>query len=129
MKDIANAADLRSAIAQLEVKQCYERLLIKEQFKNTCESVKPTTMLQNFVGDLPIIRNFKGTVAGTVLGMAVGYLSKKIVFGSSHNPINQLLQTLLKTGITNALNNHSSGIKTTAATLIENFIGKKEPTA
>ncbi len=126
MQSITNVADLRSAIAELELKQTYEKLLLKDQFLATCESLKPANLIQNLISDLPIVRNFKGTVAGTAIGMAAGYLSKKIVFGSSHNPIKQFLGTLLQMGITSVMSKNSEGIKSTAAIAIENLMRKKE---
>jgi hypothetical protein len=61
----------------------------------------------------------------TTLGLAGGYLSKKIVVGASHNIFRKLFGSLLEFGITNVVAQHPDSIKS-AGQFIFNMFRKKE---
>lgn len=54
---------------------------------------------------------FKGNILSNVIGITTGYLTKKVLLGSTHNPIKRILGTLLQFVITNVVTKHSEKVK------------------
>ena len=125
MKKITSIAELRESILLLEMKQAYEGRLLKEQFKTTYESLKPANLIHNSLRKFTTSPDFKGNLLNATLSLAAGYLSKKAVIGATHNPLKQLLGTLLQMGVTGIVSKNADGIKSTAMDLISHFLNKK----
>lgn len=126
MVKITSITELRESIVQLEIKQLEEQRLLKEQFMVTYERMKPVNMIKNSIKDLITSSDLKDNLFSTALGLAAGYLSKKAVVGSTHNPIKQILGAFLQLGVTNVVTKNSGEIKDVLLSLISSFLPKKE---
>ncbi|MDP3557459.1 MAG: hypothetical protein Q8T03_08795 [Bacteroidota bacterium] len=125
MEKIQNTNDLKAAIIFLEIKQANEKRILIEQFKATYESMKPVNIIKNTIKELITAPDLKNNLVNTTIGIATGYLSKKIAIGSTHNPIKQVLGTLLQLGVTNIVSKNASGIKSGAISLLNTLISKR----
>ncbi|HEX7412780.1 MAG TPA: hypothetical protein VF411_01955 [Bacteroidia bacterium] len=125
MQKIKTANDLKAAIQQLEIKQAYELVLLKEQFNTTYESLKPLNLIKNTFREAVSSPKVKNSLLATTIGLAGGYLSKKLMVGASKNPIKKIVGTLLELGVANVASKNSETIKWVADKLI-NFLSKKE---
>ena len=128
MKKITSITELKEAIFLLEIKQKNEAHLLKEQLMITYESFKPVNLIKNSINELITSPELKENILKTTLSLAAGYLSKKVVVGSTHNPLKQLLGTILQLGVTNIVSKNSDGIKSAFLYLINNFLSKKSST-
>jgi len=117
--------DLKDAILQLECKQANELFLLKKEFRNTYETLKPINLLKSTISNLLSVSEFKGNILDAGISLAAGLLSKKTVVGSSHNPIKQLLGTFLQIGVTSLVSKNTEGIKSNANRLLDFFLRKK----
>ena len=126
MQKITSTADLRKSILVLEIKQANEGQLLKEQFKTTIENLKPVNLIKNTVTELATAPDFKGSLLDTAIGLATGYLSKKIIVGNTHNPIKKLFGVILQIGVTNIVSKNADGVKSTGMHLINNIFRKKD---
>ena len=126
MQKITSVIELRESIRLLEIKHKNEGLLLKEQFNISVESIKPINLIKNTIAELVTQPDFKADLMKTTLSLAAGFLSKKIVVGSTHNPFKQMLGTLLQMGVTSIVSKNADGIKSTVSQLISNFLSKKE---
>lgn len=129
MKKITSIIELRETIALLEIKQATEGALLKEQFNVTYENLRPINLIKNTLHQLTSAPDLKGDILNASIGLAAGYLSKKVAIGATHNPFKQLLGNLLQMGITSIVSKNGEGIKATAMQLINNFFGKKDTQA
>jgi hypothetical protein len=125
MKNITTVIDLKNAIQLLEAEQANELMLLKEQAYNTYENLKPVNIIKNSINGLITTPDLKENIIGTTLSIAAGYLSKKVAIGTTHNPVTQLLGTLLQIGVTSIVSKNTAGIKMVAARLINIFFNKK----
>lgn len=125
METITNATELKKAIQLLEIKQKEEGLLLKEQCKTTYDSLRPINLIKNTLKDL-VTPDLKSNLLDSTLSLAAGYVSKKAVIGSTHNPIKQLLGTVLQMGVTSIVSKNTDSIKSIAATIISSFLKKKD---
>ena len=127
MKKITSAAELQESILLLEIKQANEGQLLKAQFKITYESLKPVNLIKSTLNELAAEPDFKGDIFNATLSLAAGYLSKKAVVGSTHNPLRQFFGTLLQMGVTSIVSNNIQEIKVGTIHLINNIFKKNIP--
>lgn len=99
MKGIQNTSELAEQILALELKSKEEWPLLKEELILTGENLNPLKMLKKSIQkgvSKPILQS---KILAGIVGMAAGYASKKIVFGSTHNIVSTLAATLLETEV------------------------------
>jgi hypothetical protein len=125
MEKITSQEELRESIILLEIKQASQKKLLKEQFMITYESVKPVNLIKNKFNDIVSSPNLKENLLNAALSLAAGYLSKKVIIGSTQNPLKQLFGTLLQVGVTGIVSKNSDGIKSTAMDIIGKILRKK----
>lgn len=111
MKKSNETDRLNQAIASLENKQALELSSLKQQFELTYESLKPLNIIKSVFSEMTTSSEIKGNLISNAIGMSTGYLTKKVLLGSSHNPIKKILGTLLQYVITNVVTKHSDNIK------------------
>ncbi len=117
--------DLKAAIAKLEYQKANEWVELKEQIFIISENLKPVNLIKNTFRELVASKDFKADLLNTTLGLTAGYISKKVVVGSTHNPLKQLLGNVLQVGITSAVARSPISIGLTAANFVSRFFKKK----
>ncbi|MBI3520869.1 MAG: hypothetical protein HY062_16140 [Bacteroidetes bacterium] len=124
METITNTSQLRVAIDALEKKQLVEGALLKEQCKITYESLKPLNLIKTTFKEL-VTPDLKGNILDGALSIAAGYISKKAAIGSTHNPLKQLLGTVLQLGVTSLVSKNTNGIKSGVLNIISSVFKKR----
>lgn len=125
MQNINSTAELKNAIELLEVEHALKGSLLKEQFYLTYESLKPINVLKRTLKELTSSAYLIDNIPGTIMGLASGYLSKKLFTGGSGNIFRKLLGSLLQFGVTNVVAKNSESIKSTGLTIFQHFLQKK----
>jgi len=125
MQKIITAVDLKKTIQQLEIRQTNELLSLKEELHIIHENLKPANLVKNTFRELTTAPEFKGNILDVALSLAAGYLSKKVVIGSTHNPLKQVLGTILQMGVTTMVSKNTDGKKSVTAKLISTVFSKK----
>src|SRR6266542_6028153 len=100
METISSAVSLRNAIQLLEAEQVASGIILKEQFLLTYESLKPVNILKNTLKEVATTPLLINNIIGTTVGLATGYLTKKVVIGASGNIFRNLLGAVLQFGVT-----------------------------
>ena len=116
MKKTNHTVTLKEAIALLKRKQEHELIELKDQYFHTYESLKPVNLIKKAFGHVANSSEFRTNVVSNVIGLATGYLSKKVLIGSTHSPVKRILGTLLQFVITNAVS------KRTEKTIEDEFV-------
>lgn len=106
-----NSLLIKERIAFLEKRQRQQIVLLKEQSIITFESLKPMSFLKDTINDFTSQSNLKDDVFDGIAGVTTGFLSKKLIFGTTKNPIKKLAGTLFQVGITALVAKKSSKIK------------------
>lgn len=125
MNQINSITELKAAIHLLEIKRADEEKLLREQFKTTAESLKPINLIKHTLSELTTSPEVKENLLSTVIGLATGYISKRIVIGSTHNPIKQFLGYVLQLGVTGIASKNAGDIKSVVGGLIGKIFRKK----
>jgi hypothetical protein len=126
MQNITSIAELKNAIQLSEAEHTLKGKLVKEQFYLTYESFKPVNLLTNTLNDIAKSPYLVDNILGTAMGLATGYLSKKVFIGASGNKFKRLIGTILQFGITNVVAQNSETIKSFGRSLFQHFSRKKE---
>lgn len=118
---ITTASQLHEAILLMEIKQKDEQILLKEQFKQTYDSLKPVSIIKDSLNELLNLSNLKEEIIDTSISVAVGYLSKKLVFGSTDSNFKQFLGSLLQVGVTSIVSQNTDSIRSFASRILSNI--------
>ena len=125
MEKIASETQLIEAIRLLEIKQKEEGFLLKEQFKITYESLKPVNLIKNTVKDLITTPDLKANLLSSVLSIATGYASKKMLIGETTSPIKRLLGSVFQMGVTSMVSPKAEAIVSGIANVIKHIALRK----
>ena len=126
MENITSSAELKIAIQILETEQEIGAQLIKKQIILVHDSIKPINLLKNTVNDFVTSPYLIDNILGGAVGLASGYLSKKIVVGASGNLFRKLLGIVMQFGVTNAVSQHPEGIKSIGQYIFKHILTKKK---
>jgi len=125
MQNITSAAELKNAIQLLEVEQAEKGQLLKEQFYLTYESLKTVNLIKSTLMEVVSSPFLIDNILGTAMGMATGYLSKKIFIGASGTILKKLLGPILKLGVTSAVAQPINTVKLLGKYVFQRFHHKK----
>jgi hypothetical protein len=126
MQRIITRYDLKSAIQLLELKQTSDALRLKDQFYYTLESMRPINFIKRSLNDLIAFPNVVDTIVSTTIGLGTGYLSKKIIVGTSGNIFRKLLGLMLQIGVTEFVSRHPEKVKSLGQFIFQKLSGEKE---
>jgi hypothetical protein len=126
MQNITSYVRLQNAIELLEDEQDEKKQLLKEQLNYTLASLKPLNLLINALTDIHSSPNLIDNVLGSTIGLASGYLSKRIFVGTSGNLIRKIFGSVLQLGVTGFVAQHPDSVKLFSQFILEHLIRKKE---
>ncbi len=126
MQNITTIFELKIAIQSLEAEQAVKEKLLREQFLLTYDSLRPVNLIKGTIKDIISSPDLLGNILGSTIGLATGYLSKKIVVGTSDNKFKKLMGSVLQFGVTNLVAQHPDPIKSFSRTILKNIFRKKE---
>ena len=111
---INNSNSLKAAIRQLELKQAEQKEAVIEQFYETYESLKPLNIVKNEFKRLTGTINSsdtKNNIVNAVIGLGVGFLTRRLFIGGSHNIFKKLFGTAVQMGVTRLVSANADKIK------------------
>jgi hypothetical protein len=126
MSYINHSVLLKNQIQLLEAEQILKGQILKDQFYIVYESLKPVNLLLRTLKEVSSSPNLIDNVLGTTIGLASGYLSKKMFIGSSGNLIRKLIGSALQFGVTDAVRQHPDAIKSFGQLILQRLFKKKE---
>jgi len=126
MEKITSSAALANAIHILEDAQAIQWQQLKDQLQNTYRSLTSGNLLRNTLNDVATSPYLFDKILGNALGLASGYISKKIVVGASASIIRKLFGSVMQFGITNVVSHNAGAIKTLGRFLIQSVFHKKK---
>jgi hypothetical protein len=122
------ATRLKDAIERLEARQAQEWILLKEQFLDTYESLKPLNVLKNTWRDVSASPDIKENFLGATLGLTVGHVARTLFVGASQQPLKKIFGTLLQAGVSNIVASNSGLLKSLIGNMVSFFTKEKSTT-
>ena len=126
MEAITTTDELKNAIQILEFDQQIREQQLKEQVYLTVESLKPVNLIKSTLHEVASSPYLIDNILGATMGLASGYISRKLVVGGSHNIIKKLFGTILQFGVTNVVAQHTDPIKSVGQYIYQHFLKRKE---
>ena len=126
MNKINQTEALNKTIAALQEKKEIEFSLLKEQFQITYESLKPINLIKSTLANVASSPELKNNVLNNVIGLTTGYISKKVILGSTRNPIKILLGSLFQFAIANVVSRHTESLKSTGENILKRIFRNKD---
>lgn len=126
MQNIHSTIELKEAIRLLAIEQARNNLLLREQFHLTYESLKPVSLLKSTLEDISSSPFLLTNIVGTITSLISGYLSKKMVVGSSTNIFRKFLGVIMQIGVANTIRQHPNAIKSIGKYFLKHIFVKKE---
>ena len=125
MKNINPIDALHARILLLENQQKQDLLLLKSQVHVTFESLRPINLIKSTLTEVSTSTNLKHSLLQNAIGLVTGYLSRKVLVGSSHNPLVGFLGSLFQFAVGNVVAKHSDPIIEKGESLIREFSIRK----
>ncbi len=116
---------LNETISLLQDKQAHQLKILREQFNITYESLKPINLIKSTFREVASSPEIKNNMVSNAIGLTTGYLSKKVLFGASRNPVKRLIGTFLQFAIANVVSKHSDTIKSTGESFVKRIFKNK----
>ena len=118
------AVQLQQLIRTKEDELELERRLLKITFQSAIEKLKPINIIKNSIKEVITAPNLQNNIINNVIGLASGFLTKKLIVGKTHNPISKLLGMLIEVGVANKVTANADGIKSIASLLLNKVMTK-----
>lgn len=126
MYNIVSASELKEAICLLESRQAIQGDLVKEQFELVVFGSDSADPLHRIISDAFGTPRLRKDILYALLGLAAGYLSKRMVVGSSSGVVKKLFGWVLQFGIPMILANKAVNVRSIFENVIHRFFGKDE---
>lgn len=117
---------LNELIIIQELKYATDLEQLKEQFHVAYESVKPLNLIKTAFHEVTASPEIKYDLLSNVIGFATGFLSKRLLLGSLHNPVKKVFGTLFEFAVANLASKHTDGIKRIGGNLWKHFLKKNK---
>jgi hypothetical protein len=118
--------ELKNAIRLVEIRQSMNGQLLKEQLLFTYDTLKPANLIRSTLKEVTSSPFLIGNLTGSVIGLTTGYLSKKIVIGSSVSVLRKLMGYILQYGVTNIISKNAEVIESYGKSFLKRLFSKRK---
>jgi hypothetical protein len=108
----------------LKSKQAYEFEIMRKQFHQTAEGLKPINLISSTLREAIKMPATGNKLVDNTLGIATGLITKKFL-GTSSNPVKSGIGTLLEFGISNLVYKNAFAIKAIGGAIFQSIFSKR----
>jgi hypothetical protein len=110
MKNIREQLEFR--ILELEVHQKENLQMLKEDLQEIIENLTPLNHIKNVIADSEISsENIGQNILNDAIGISSGYITKRLMFGSSSNPVKKVMGSMFQFIVAKFVSNQSERIE------------------
>ncbi|MBF03612.1 MAG: hypothetical protein CMP76_09980 [Flavobacterium sp.] len=110
MKRIDENQILDEKIRLLEIKRNHDFEILRNQFNETLDSLKPVNIVKETIADFKKSKEIKSSLLETTLGIAGGYLTRKMMIGKSAGTLKKITATIVQYLVSNFITNKAEQI-------------------
>lgn len=126
MENITTSAELKIAIQLLEAEQVFHKQLLKDQFSLVHESLKPANIIKNTFNDIASSPYLIDNMLGAAMGLATGFVTKKLASGVPGGLLKKLFGILLQFGVTNVVAHNPNSVMSIGRSIFQRIFHKKQ---
>ncbi len=123
---ITSTTELRDNIKLLEERRIVQGHLLKEEFSQVVESLKPSNIIKNSFSGMASSPHVMRNIIIGVLGVTAAYFSRKKLKKAKNNPVRKLMATVIQAGIASLLAVKGEVIKEKVYLIFNNIFSKKK---
>jgi hypothetical protein len=128
MQKVTSTPELKDVILRLEKKQMEQWVDLKDNINVAMDSLKPINLIKSTYREFLSTPNMANDIMGSTIGLATGFVSKKLVARQTGNALRNLAGGIVQMLIANFVTRHSSVIKTIGSGLLQRVFSKKKMT-
>jgi hypothetical protein len=113
---------LNIRIAELEARRNTQQIELGTQFQSIVDNLKPMKIIKKAMHDVMDLPKMKDGIGNLAIGSITGVLAKKILWGSSMNPIRNILGILTQVLVTNVATHNADGIRNQGENILQPLI-------
>ena len=122
---IASNNELRDNIKLLEERRIVQGQLLKEEFSQVVENLKPSNIIKNSLGGMASSPHVLRNIIIGVTGVTAAYFSRRKLKRSKNNPVRKLMTTVIQAGIASLIAVKGEVIKEKVYLIFKNIFSKK----
>ncbi|MBW6479089.1 MAG: hypothetical protein K0B37_06630 [Bacteroidales bacterium] len=126
MNNITSLSEIRDAIVILEAEQEVRVQQLRQQFQVTYVNLKPVNLLKSAVQEIASTPVLTANFLGTTTGLALGYLTRKVIIGASGGMLRKIFGSVLQFGVTNLIARHPAEIKSISQFVNQSLFGSRK---
>jgi hypothetical protein len=123
MKKMAATSELKNTIQKLQIEQHIRGLELKEQY---IETFNPINLLKDSLKGVATSPGIVENVIAGGVGLLSGFITRKVVVGSSGNIFRKLIGSALQFGATSIVTQNAGTIMSVGQFLLNLFLSKKK---
>lgn len=109
MKNLKEQLEFR--ILELEVQQKENLLFFKEDLEEVLANLTPLNLIKNAIEGEMASDNIGQNILNDAIGISSGYITKKLMFGSSNNPVKKVMGSMFQFIVAKFVSNQSERIE------------------
>ena len=110
MKTLSQNELLDERIKLLKIKQNHDFENLKNRFDATLESLKPINIVKETIADFKKSKDIKNSLFESALGIAGGYVTRKMLVGKSSGMLKKITATIIQYIVSNFITNKAEKI-------------------
>jgi hypothetical protein len=119
MQEINTVAGLRNSIELLEAEHAAKGIQLKDLMLRTYAGLKPVNLLKTTLSNISSSPHLIDSILGAGLGIASGFLSRRLIVGASGGLIRKLIGSVMQAGVTKVIAKNPHVIKTYGQVLLK----------
>lgn len=127
MHNIKSAKELNETITSLKEKQYVQGQLLKEQFHEDIERLKPLNILKTSINDMIKSPDLLNDMISMTVGLTAGYFTNKIFVGRSGSNLKKLFGNIMQFGITTIVVRNPEVIKSIGNRIFQLIFSRRNP--
>lgn len=124
MKKYSSINELKEDIDTLSQLQSSQGKLLKDNFGNTIEHLKPYNLITEAIEDAINSPDLIKNLISTTLGITTGLITKQVFVGGSHNIFKKLLGSMIQYGVTAAIAINPDAVKSVGNKIINGIFSR-----
>lgn len=109
--NINNSHDLQAAVIELEKRKVIQEGLLKEQFHETRESLRPINIIKSSFSKITHSPEIRNGVFKTVAGIGIGLLTKNMFLGKAIPLVKSLVGNAVETSVEKTVKTGADTVK------------------
>ena len=122
------SAILKTRILELETELKADQIELKADVKEILHSFRPAALIKSTVKDMVTSKDVKGDIIDSLIGLATGFVAKKMVIRGSGNPLIKVIGRLTELTVAKKVGSNAGGIRTIGGMLLKKLFHKNGQT-